>query len=302
MASRPLVTIGMQFFNNERSLADAIKSILLQTYENWELIIHDDGSTDKSYEIAASFTDPRILLKKDFGNRGRAVHLNQCLHLARGDYFAVADADDIAHPERIRLQLNSLLKNSDVDLIGAGMLLIDKYGVPKSKRVYPECHAEICRLTQWGILMAQPTFMGRTAWFRKYLYDERFFRAQDQELLLRSYSRSVFANLPDILVGYHTSGSTLRKILRTRYWHSRAISHNLLFAGFLFRGVQGIIGELLKTIFELCMHIVGVREIVITLRGTSINASQRAEWMGIMAATSKHSVGDRNLEKTSEQE
>jgi glycosyltransferase involved in cell wall biosynthesis len=82
--NEPLVSVGLQFYNNESTLRYAIQSILNQTYQNWELILHNDGSTDGSYEIARSFSDQHIRLFTDAVNKGRPERLNESLQIARG--------------------------------------------------------------------------------------------------------------------------------------------------------------------------------------------------------------------------
>src|SRR5713226_8121927 len=76
-AFRPLVSIGMPVFNCERTLAIAIRSILNQTYDNWELLLMDDGSTDRTLEVARSFADPRISVLRDHLHKGLVPRLNQ---------------------------------------------------------------------------------------------------------------------------------------------------------------------------------------------------------------------------------
>jgi glycosyltransferase involved in cell wall biosynthesis len=85
---QPLVSIGMPVFNCERTLSTAIQSILNQTYSNWELIIIDDGSRDKTLEVANSFRDPRIEVINDGQNQRLPIRLNQAIALSRGKYFA----------------------------------------------------------------------------------------------------------------------------------------------------------------------------------------------------------------------
>ena len=288
MSASHLVTIGMQFFNNERSLARAIRSVLAQTHSNWELILHDDGSTDRSGEIADSFTDSRIVRVADRHNLGRAARLNQCLRRARGEYFAVTDADDVLHPERIERQLAALRSRPEVDLLGTGMVTLNADGTLGGKLVFPELHAEICRQPEFGILMAHPTVMGRTTWFRTYWYDERFRRAQDQDLLLRSCATSVFANLTDTLVAYNTSESTIWKTLRTRYWHCRSIATRRLAPRSFLRGLLGIGREILKAAVDILLQSTGVRAVVKTRSSTEFVESEKEAWRGILAATSSN--------------
>src|SRR5690349_21222431 len=94
----PLLSVGLVYFNDERYLALAIRSVLRQTISNFELLLVDDGATDGSREIAQSFKDSRIRLVCDGANRGLAARLNQIAVLARGEYLFRMDADDIMLP------------------------------------------------------------------------------------------------------------------------------------------------------------------------------------------------------------
>src|SRR5690554_4188978 len=91
----PSVSIGIPFFNAEAYLLDAIKSVFAQTHQNWELILLDDGSTDRSLEIARSIDDPRVRVYSDGQNKHLAARLNEIARLARYEYLARMDADDL---------------------------------------------------------------------------------------------------------------------------------------------------------------------------------------------------------------
>ena len=101
------VSVIMSVFNGEPFLRAALESMFHQTFTDFEFIIIDDGSTDRSSDIIREYSDPRvILLKQD--NQGIAMALNRGLSIAQGEYIARQDADDISHPERFRLQLEFL--------------------------------------------------------------------------------------------------------------------------------------------------------------------------------------------------
>jgi glycosyltransferase involved in cell wall biosynthesis len=118
----PLIIIGMPIFNCEETLATAIRSILNQTYDNRELLLMEDGSTDRTLEVARSFSDPRISVFTDHSNKRLTPRLNQAVAMSRGRYFAHADADDVAYPERLERQVDYLERHPEIDLLGCGML------------------------------------------------------------------------------------------------------------------------------------------------------------------------------------
>ena len=98
----------MPFRNAERTIAASIRSILRQSYMDWELILCDDGSEDESRALACSFHDPRIEVWGDGRSLQLGARLNECIGRARGEYFARMDADDIAYPLRLEKQLRFL--------------------------------------------------------------------------------------------------------------------------------------------------------------------------------------------------
>src|SRR4051794_20441310 len=101
----PRVTIGIPFHDEERFLEQAITSVLRQSFADFELLLIDDGSTDRSLEIARSFDDPRIEVTADGRRRFLAARLNEITRRARGELIARMDGDDVAHPERLSRQL-----------------------------------------------------------------------------------------------------------------------------------------------------------------------------------------------------
>ena len=108
----PTVSVIMGIYNCEKTLSDAIDSIINQTYSDWELIMCDDGSTDNTYQIATKYSekDNRITVIKNDTNSGLAFSLNHCLKYAKGEYVARMDADDISLPNRFEKQVAFLNK------------------------------------------------------------------------------------------------------------------------------------------------------------------------------------------------
>jgi glycosyltransferase involved in cell wall biosynthesis len=124
----PKVTVLMSVYNGEEHLREAIDSILNQTYKNFEFLIIDDGSTDGSVNIIRSYLDPRIRLIKNKKNIGITRSLNKGLKLARGEYIARMDDDDIAFPERLEKQVRFLNEHVNVGLVGGSDITINGVG------------------------------------------------------------------------------------------------------------------------------------------------------------------------------
>ena len=282
MIDGPLVTVGLQFFNNETTLRQAIQSVLNQSYQNWEFILHDDGSQDRSLEIACNFRDSRIRIFTDSVNRKRPERLNQSLRLSKGKYYAVMDGDDVSYPDRLSKQVEYMEENPAVDLLGAGMIVFDNAGKPIGKRIPPASHEKICAKPWSGFPMAQPTFMGRTDWFKKHNYDRRALGAvEDQDLLLRAYQSSRFANMPDILVGYREVGLYLKKIIIGRYFFSRNLIRQFRREGRVSLAILAAAGQCLKTSVDCIAAGTGLKYHILRHRARPITNEEKEEWLRV---------------------
>lgn len=210
------ITIGMPVYNCAVTLPLAVRSILNQSHADWELLLIDDGSTDDTLKIARSFDDSRIKVFSDGKNKQLPTRLNEAIARAQGRYFARMDGDDIAYPQRLEKQFRYLESRPEVDLVGAQVITINDAGEALGKRSAPENHRAICAHPSGGFPMSHPTFFGKTSWFQKYEYDPVRIRAEDQDLLLRAFTKSRFANVPEVLLGYREGSLQLRKLIMSR--------------------------------------------------------------------------------------
>ena len=135
MPINPKISVIMSVYNGEKYLREAIESILAQTFTDFEFVIVNDGSTDNSLEIIQSYDDERIKIINNEKNIGLTKSLNKALKVARGEYIARQDADDISLPNRFEEQLKYLEKHSEVALLGTFAYSIDKKGKIVGKRV-----------------------------------------------------------------------------------------------------------------------------------------------------------------------
>ncbi len=287
----PLVSIGMPVFNCEKTLAVAIRSILNQTYSNWQLLLMDDGSTDRTLEVARSFDDPRISVFTDHSHKGLVPRLNQAIEMSRGEYFARMDGDDVAYPERLELQVRYLEEHPDIDLAGSGILVFKGEGHPLGTRPLKKSHAEICRHPWGGFDLPHPTWIGRAAWFRAHGYRPELVRAEDQGLLLRTYSASRFACLPNILLGYREESISLRKTLGGRYKFSRAlIRHGVETGGFVF-AVRGILEQALKSLVDVFAVSTGGDYRILRHRATPLDQADLRRWTQVWTQVQNGHIG-----------
>lgn len=205
MNSCPKVSVLMPVYNGERYLREAIESILGQRFTKFELLIIDDGSTDRSWEIIRSYDDPRIRLIKNVKNIGLIKTLNSGLALARGEYLARQDQDDISHPARLEKQLAYLNSHPEIALIGTKVNPIDWRG--RKIKAYGYCIVSGELAIRWYSMFnspfAHPSVMMRTEIVRDMGgYDERFPACEDYDLFSRIIAEHGATNLEEALIDY----------------------------------------------------------------------------------------------------
>lgn len=258
LSTRPLVTIGLSIYNAEATLAGAVKSIVAQTYTEWELLLIDDGSHDASPQIAQSFQDARIVVVSDGQNKGLSARLNQAVKMARGKYFCRMDQDDIAFLNRLEMQVEFLERHQAVDLVASSVVVFRNDGSLAGEVQIPESHQDICRHPWRGFYLPHPTWMGKTAWFLAHPYSSKADGVEDQFLLYSAYRESSFAGIPEVLLGYRENRYSSKKILGKRmlFWYAiagSAIKHGQwadLVLLFVAQPVK-IAGDLLNTILGI---------------------------------------------------
>ena len=154
----PTISIVMPVYNCERYIQQAIDSILNQTYDDFELIIVDDGSTDKTSEIIQNVRDKRICLVKNTKNRGIIASLNNGIKLSTGKYIARMDADDISLPTRLERQIDHLTKTNS-DICGCHYFTINREGSIISKIDVPLNNNEIIMYLGVAVPFAHPSVL-----------------------------------------------------------------------------------------------------------------------------------------------
>lgn len=246
----PIISILLPVFNAEKTLGAAIRSILLQKFVDWELIILDDGSSDGSLQIARSFRDSRIRIISDGMNIKLPSRLNQGIKLSKGKYIARMDADDISYPNRLDTQLCFLEANSEIDLIASRVLIFNNAGQVIGTYPYRQKHSEICNKPWKGFYFPHPTWMGKRSWFKSNLYQNVTHRMEDQDLLLRTYKRSHFECLPVFLLGYRQAGLSLKNILIGRYNLSRSYI-KYLFNEKPIKALEGVFWQMAKSAIDV---------------------------------------------------
>jgi glycosyltransferase involved in cell wall biosynthesis len=275
---RPTVTIGMPIRNCEATLAQAIRSLQMQTFRDWNLIMIDDGSTDRTVEVARRFSDERITILVDGMHRGLPARLNQILSLTNSPYFGRMDADDISYPQRLERQVQYLDKHPEIDLIGCSTAVFGREGTLLGKRQAPDNHAGICKFPHSGFSVAHPTFVGRLGWFRRFHYRESAIRCEDQDLLLRSYRFSQFGNIPEILLGYREETINLRKILTSRWYLGIAFAHEFSERREYGIAIWALLVQAAKASVDLIAVASGLQHRLLRHRARPVSSSERSKW------------------------
>ena len=184
----PLISVIMSVYNCEKYVSQAIESILNQSYSNFEFVIINDGSTDSSLEIIKKHQhkDSRIILI-DQQNIGLTKSLNKGIHIAKGDYIARMDADDISLLYRFMNFINFYKKNKNVMIYTTPAIIIDSFGnstikIPKS---YLRRNGFNMKMLNYYNSLIHGTLIIKSSLIKKYCYDENYRYSQEFELYHR---------------------------------------------------------------------------------------------------------------------
>lgn len=260
----PLVTVGLSCFNEEAFVVHAVSSILAQTFEDWELIAIDDGSSDATADLLRKIRDPRVRVIVDGRHKGLAARLNEIAALAVGRYVARMDGDDVSHPRRLERQVDYLDAHPEIDVLGTGMAIIDRRGQVSGLRLLPED-----AFASEEPLIAHATICCRKDWIRSHPYNERNPRCEDWELW-RSARRVAGRNLREPLYFYREFdsfrlGKYLGRQARMMKSHVR----------------EGKLKRLASSLFRSAVYsgaaLAGLTETLIARRSAPLSQKERAD-------------------------
>ena len=219
-AQTPKVSVQVPVYNAERYLDSAMESILEQTFEDFELVVIDDGSTDKSRAILETLADRdgRIRLTSR-ENRGVTATRNELLELARGEYIAIMDSDDLSLPDRFAEQVRFLDEHPDHVAVGTRSAFIDPEGDVIRNWLELESHEQIDAAHmagEGGALIHPSAMIRRQAVVDLGGYRDAFEPAEDYDLFLRLGEVGKLANLPRVLFQYRQHLSSFGYAQRER--------------------------------------------------------------------------------------
>jgi len=197
------ISVIMATYNCEETVAESIQSIIKQTYENWELIVCDDGSTDGTFEILKGFQEKmpeQFVLIKNEKNQMLPYSLNRCLEKVTGQYVARMDADDLSAPTRFEKQVAFLQGHPDIDMVGTGIVVSDGNKIvgtivkpprpTKLDMIHASCFSH-------ATIMTYPYVYEK---LNGYSLDPSVIRVEDMDLWFRFFAAGFYGdNIPDLL-------------------------------------------------------------------------------------------------------
>ena len=236
VSATPKVSVLMTCYNAASTIEESVRSVIAQTFSNWELVLVDDLSDDNSMELIEKLGDPRIKIKKLPTRHRRTKALNQGFRLCIGEYIAVLDADDIAHPTRFEKQVRLL--DSDPSLVGVGTWFtnIDEQGRELSRSEFSSDPIAIKRSLASNSRLVHSSMMYRRESAKVFHgYDEKFDYAQDFALWLSLSEVGALTVIPEHLTKLRRLSSSMTL--------GRDYSLNLVSDAYvLYRRAQGLEG------------------------------------------------------------
>lgn len=225
----------MLTYNRANYIALAINSALAQTYRNFEIIILDDGSTDNTAEVVATYTDPRIRYIKDSTNKGLFARRHESLSHVTGDFVAILDSDDIwTDPKKLEKQLVYMTAHSNCAVVGTFITLIDAKGRAFATNTYHTDDTSIRKHLLGRCQFANSSVVMRTSMLNKTAGYRDFAPSEDLELFLQLGQFGTFANLTDNTLAYriHPGGESSRKVKVARQVLRLAKPHQHHYPGY----------------------------------------------------------------------
>lgn len=225
----PSISVILPVYNTELYIKDAIDSILNQTKFDFELLIFNDGSTDRTDDFIKLYDDSRIIYKNYKVNKGIVNILNEGLSIAKGKYIARMDADDISFPDRLEVQFKYLEENPEVGICGSWFEYIGgQVGIEKRPTTFHEIQYHLF----YGSPLTHPTVMMRTDYLRRYelWYDKKYNYAEDYELFFRGSLHFKLVNIPKVLIKYRIHDSQIGSAKWMQQSHAKKMIQAKMFS------------------------------------------------------------------------
>ena len=196
-----MISVILSTHNDEKTVSDAISSILNQSHIDFELIIINDCSTDKTKEVIKSFDDKRIVYLENKKNIGRSRSRNKGIKISKGDFIAIMDGDDISVPNRLDVQINYLKKNLNIDLVASNVIYFYEKKVLGASSL-KQHKSNIFNFYLRASEMPHPTWMARADFFKRFKYNPKMDKSEDSDLIFRARLSCNYSLIKDRLVFY----------------------------------------------------------------------------------------------------
>jgi glycosyltransferase involved in cell wall biosynthesis len=216
ISQQPLVSICIPAYNAEKTIVSTLRSIITQTYQNLEIIIVDNASTDNTLDLVGEFTDPRMLIYKNSVNIGAERNFSRCIELAIGDYIALFHADDIYMPEMVERQVRAFQANPSIGAVFTTATYINEYNERIGESIFPDnlkgkniCNFEdiFIPLLRYNNFLMCPSAMVKSKLYKElspFNY-EKFGTSADLDMWLRILEKYPIAILEEKLLNYRIS-------------------------------------------------------------------------------------------------
>lgn len=208
----PKITVFMACYNSEKFISQSIRSILNQTFTDFELLIVNDGSTDDSVNIINSFKDERIKLIHNLTNKGLVHTRNVALTEASGEYIAILDSDDESYPNRLQLQYDFLQTNLNISLCGGHALVIDENGLETGEKLIVPHSDNLNMQMIFGNPFVNSTTMFKSSILRELKGYREYAPAEDYDFFLRIAEKNMVVNINHFLVKYRIHNHNISKL------------------------------------------------------------------------------------------
>ena len=237
MSDSPRVSVVIPVYNREAYVGQSIDSVLAQTFGDFELLVIDDGSTDRTGAVVRGIRDSRLRLLCHERNQGLPRTRNAGIDAARGAYVAFLDSDDVALPTRLAKQVAFLEGHPAYAAVGAWIDWMDGGGRPLGRvKRRPLAAPDVAALRLFRQGIENTASMARTDILRAYRHDERFEVSEDYELWARVAAEHPIANLPEVLVRRraHAQQTSKDRDEQTRLYRQAIYARQLEALGIVF--------------------------------------------------------------------
>ena len=277
--------------NSASTVDAAVRSVVMQTLRDWEMIAIDDGSSDWSGDIVEGFNDGRIRLVRESRSAGLAARLNQAVTLSRGEFIARMDADDICFPERLARQVARLREEPQLDLLACGAVIFAGDGTLVGEMPVGLDHRDIVARPFVGFPLPHPTWCGRASWFRNNPSNGELRYAEDQDLLLRSFRHSRLGGIDKVLLGYRQDQLALKKLIPGRVTFAGSVWRNGLATGELLPALAGIADHAAKGVTDVATLAMGFHRHMQLRRLKPVSPAVAREWQQLQEGLAGSSCG-----------